>query len=203
MGRGANLRPMLRHVILAVGLILAVPAHAQSQNEPPAAAKAPFKLADDLDGLFAQLKRTSSTRRAERISAKIWSLWQMSDSRTVDLLTHWARSATSDRHYSAALDLLDQVVTLRPDYAEGWNQRATLHFTMRNFDKSIVDIERTLALEPRHYGALAGLATILESMDRKEEALDTWYRALAVYPTMESAQGAVLRLEEDLAGEGI
>jgi tetratricopeptide (TPR) repeat protein len=195
---------MLRHVLLALGLIFAIPAHAQTaESKARPAAKAPFKIADDLDGLFAQLKRTSNTARASRISAKIWSLWQTSDSRTVDLLTHWARSASSKRKYAAALDLLDQVVTLRPDYAEGWNQRATLHFAMRNFDKSIVDIERTLALEPRHYGALAGLATILESMDRREEALDTWYRALAVYPSMESAQGAVLRLEEDLAGEGI
>jgi tetratricopeptide (TPR) repeat protein len=74
---------------------------------------------------------------------------------------------------------------------------------MENYGKSIADIERTLALEPRHYGALAGLAAILERLNRQEEALETWYRVLSVYPAMTSGQDAVIRLEEDLAGSGI
>ena len=102
-----------------------------------------------------------------------------------------------------ALDLLDQVIALRPDYAEGFNQRATLHFMMENYGKSIVDIERTLALEPRHYGALAGLATILEHLGEKDRALETWYRVLSVYPAMKSAQDSVVRLEEELADSRI
>ncbi len=180
--------------------IIPVPSPQPTQLPP---AKPVFELADDLDGLFDQLKRTGDKRRAERISAQIWQKWQASDSRSVDLLTHWARGASSKKDYAVALDLLDQVVTLRPDYAEGWNQRATLHYAMRNFDKSIADIERTLALEPRHYGALAGLGAILQQLGRKEAALEAWYRALNVYPAMEGAQKAVLDLEEDLAGRGI
>ncbi|MGI9354475.1 MAG: tetratricopeptide repeat protein, partial [Rhizobiaceae bacterium] len=117
--------------------------------------------------------------------------------------TIWARAATGRKSYGKALDLLDQVVTMRPNYAEGFNQRATLHFMMKNYSKSIADIERTLALEPRHFGALAGLANILEQLGEKKRAMETWYRALAVYPTMKSAQAAVLRLEEELAGSEI
>ncbi|MDA8869998.1 hypothetical protein N9H93_01240 [Rhizobiaceae bacterium] len=180
---------------------------AEPEPEPEAKPLAPpkpaFELADTLDGLFNQLKRTADARRAERISKAIWAKWQTSDSASVDLLTVWARNASSSRKYAVALDLLDQVVVLRPEYAEGWNQRATLHFAMRNFSKSITDIERTLALEPRHYGALAGLAGMLTQLGREEEALETWYRALAVYPAMRSAQAAVLSLEEKLAGRGI
>lgn len=209
---------------LAVSTILAVclavtwvaAAMAQSNDAPipgatepapstagQAGAKSKFQLADNLDGLFNQLGKTRDSKTADRISARIWEFWQRSDSRSVDLLTNWARSASSKQHFGVALDLLDQVVALRPNYAEGFNQRATLHFVMENYGKSIADIERTLALEPRHYGALAGLAAILERLGRREEALETWYRVLSVYPAMTSGQDAVVRLEEDLAGSGI
>ena len=175
-------------------------------KEPPVPLKPKkklFEMATDLDGLFVQLKKTRDEKVAKRISARIWELWQSSDSKSVDLLTIWARNASGGKKYSIALDLLDQVVVLRPQYAEGYNQRATLHYMMQNYDKSIVDIERTLALEPRHYGALSGLASIFELIDEKEKALETWYRVLNIYPAMKSAQGAVIRLEEDLAGSGI
>ena len=74
---------------------------------------------------------------------------------------------------------------------------------MQNFGKSIADIESTLALEPRHYGALAGLAAILERLGQPEKSLETWYRVLEVYPAMKNAQDSVIRLEENLAGSGI
>lgn len=212
---------MFSHVripILAFGLAIgfALSAAAQSvevplpesvpeseATKPATKAKPPFKLAKDLDGLFIQLGRTRDAKLADRISTRIWETWQTSDSRSVDLLTRWAREASGDQRFGVALDLLDQVVALRPEYAEGFNQRATLHFMMENYGKSIADIERTLALEPRHYGALAGLASIFEQLNKKEEALETWYRTLSIYPAMKSAQDAVVRLEEDLAGSGI
>jgi tetratricopeptide (TPR) repeat protein len=165
--------------------------------------KPAFELAKDLDGLFAQLGKTHQTRRAKRISGRIWELWRESDSKSVDLLTGWANAAMSGKRYTQALDLLDQVIYLRPDFAEGYNQRATLHFTMENYTKSIADIERTLSLEPRHYGALSGLAIIFERLNQKDRALDAWYRTLAIYPAMKNAQDAVIRLEEELAGSGI
>jgi len=204
--------------ILVAGLAatLTVTAFAQSntvplpQVEPPKAPSkpvaktvAPFEFAKDLDGLFLQLARTPDSKLAGRISTRIWEAWQTSDSRSVDLLTTWARTASGGRRFHVALDLLDQVVALRPNYAEGFNQRATLHFMMENYGKSIVDIERTLALEPRHYGALVGLATIFERLGEKDRALKTWYRVLAVYPAMTNAQDSVVRLEEELAGNRI
>lgn len=157
----------------------------------------------DLDGLFHTLKRTRNKTRAKVIEKRIWSRWQVSDNHTIDLLTHWARSATRKQQFSAALDLLDQVVTLKPEYAEGWNQRATLHFIMKNYVKSIADIERTLILEPRHFGALGGLANIQGLLGRDKDALATWYRALNIYPAMQGAQNAVIRLEEKLAGSSL
>ena len=203
--------------ILAFCMALALPAQSFAQSnsvplpqvsppdpsKPTPQKKPPFELAKDLDGLFGQLSRTRDSKRADRISTRIWETWHTSDSRSVDLLTTWARSASGSRRFNVALDLLDQVIALQPNYAEGFNQRATLHFMMENYGKSIVDIERTLALEPRHYGALAGLATIFERLGEKDRALKTWYRVLTVYPAMASAQDAVVRLEEDLAGSRI
>lgn len=206
-------------LISAVVLGYAPAGFAQSQNfddriveeeaqqplkpQPAAKPQATVEFPPELDGLFDKLKRTRDPKLAERISTRIWEKWQTSDSKSVDLLTYWARAASSQRKYSKALDLLDQVIVLRPDYAEGYNQRATLHYLMENYGKSIRDIERTLALEPRHYGALAGLAAILEKLNRKQQALETWYRALEVYPAMQTAQKSVVRLEEELAGKGI
>lgn len=180
-----------------------VPQDPASKSPPQQPKNQSFELARDLDGLFDQLRRTRDRNNADRISTRIWEIWQTSDSRSIDLLTLWARSASGRRRFDVALDLMDQVVAMRPDYAEGFNQRATLHFMMENYGKSIADIERTLALEPRHYGALAGLAAILERLEKKDDALETWYRTLTIYPAMKSAQDAVIRLEEELAGSGI
>ncbi|MFD0915460.1 tetratricopeptide repeat protein [Pseudahrensia aquimaris] len=177
----------------------------EEQTAPAKTDKIPalFKLGDDLDTLFSQLKRTANKGRAKRISDRIWELWRDSENDSVDLLAAWARAAMQKRQFSAALDLLDQMVVLQPDHPEGWNQRATLHFMMDNYSKSIADIERTLALEPRHFGALAGLANMQARMGDDKAALKTWYRVLDVYPAMESAQKSVIRLEEKLAGQSL
>ena len=106
----------------------------------------------------------------------------------------------SKRKFAVAEDLLDQVTTLAPEYAEGWNRRATLYFTMSDYGRSVADIETTLALEPRHFGALSGLAAILQRLNRDEEALVTWYKVLEIYPANKPAQSAVVALEEKLAG---
>ncbi|MEP4860892.1 MAG: hypothetical protein ABJ117_09540, partial [Alphaproteobacteria bacterium] len=102
-----------------------------------------------------------------------------------------------------ALDFLDQIVTLEPGYAEGWNRRATVHYMMDSYSKSMADIERTLNLEPRHFGALSGMGAILKATGRKKLALRAYERVLAIYPMMRNAQNEVVTLTEDLAGEGI
>lgn len=190
-------------LIAAVAALALAPIPAGAQSAPPTLKVPPPDLPKDLDGLFAALKRERDAKAAKRITARIWREWNASGDASVDLLSNWAGQAMGKRKYGIALDLLDQVTVLAPDYAEGWNKRATLHFQQKDFAKSLADIERVLKLEPRHFGALAGMGTILVQLDRKPEALDVWYRALAVYPTMESAQKAVAVLEEELAGRGI
>jgi tetratricopeptide (TPR) repeat protein len=156
-----------------------------------------------LDDLFGQLKRERNEKAAERIAGQIWSEWFKSGSASVDLMMQWAQKAIEEQRYDVALDFLDEVVTLSPKYSEGWNRRATLHFMMSNYAKSMSDIDHTLALEPRHFGALSGMAQILKNTGRKESALLAYQQVLEIYPMMRSAQSEVATLSEELAGEGI
>ena len=145
-------------VVSLLALILIAPVAASAQTKDPSAASVepadrPQTSQQKLDELFTELKRAGNEQAAERISVRIAEEWSRSGSATVDLLMQWAQEAMGREEYPAALDFLDQVVTLAPDYAEGWNRRATLHFAMDNYGKSMSDIARTLRLEPRHFGA--------------------------------------------------
>ena len=174
-------------------------------DDPPAATTPPVAVTKEarLDQLFADLKRERNEKAAERIAGRIWGEWFQSGSASIDLMMQWSQKAMDDQKFDVALDFLDQVVTLQPKYAEGWNRRATVHYMMRNFGKSMSDIDQTLQLEPRHFGALSGLAQIMAATGHKQSALEAWQKVLAIYPMMRSAQDQVGTLSEELAGEGI
>ena len=155
---------------------------------------------DALNELFDVLSRESDSKKAQRTSRQIVQKLTNSGSDSINLLMERASEAMRKDDHAVALDILDQVVTLAPDYAEGWNRRATLFFSMRDFSRSIADVERVLELEPRHYGALSGLAAMLQALGRDKQALEVWYKVLEVYPANEQAQSAVIKLEEKLAG---
>ncbi len=154
-----------------------------------------------LDELFANLAKSDNPKEAERIGREIQMLWMDSGSDTVDVLMSRAGKAIQADDHALALDLLDTVVILKPTYAEGWNRRATVHYMTEDFGKSLVDIERTLALEPRHWGALSGLAIIQRRLGFESEALATFRRALEVNPSLENATKAVNDLEKEAEGE--
>ena len=141
--------------------------------------------------------------KAAEIAARIGGQWGDSGSATVDLLMLWAGAAMAKNQSAAAFDMLDQAILLKPDYPEAWNRRATLNYTTSAYGKSLSDIEHTLRLEPRHFGALMGLGMILEETGRKEKALEAYLRVLDVYPAMKAAQDAVARLSDELTGQRI
>lgn len=187
---------------LAAGLVAglsAFPAAAQTgSGTPPSSAS--VKPADTLDGLFSELKREPDEQQAKRISERIWAKWRDSGSATVNLLMQWADKAVTDGKNGLALDLLDQAIVLRPDYVEGWNRRATLHFMMGNHGKSMADINRVLALEPRHFGAIAGMAAILSVSGNDALELRAWEQMLEIYPASRQAQQKVGELADKLEG---
>lgn len=189
-------------VSLTIAAAAALPTLAQ-ESPAPTAAPSPARAENRLDTLFGNLKRERNERAAGRIASQIQDQWNESGSASIDLMMQWAQQAMETQKFDVALDFLDQVTTLAPTYAEGWNRRATVHFMMHDFRKSMADIDRTLRLEPRHFGALAGMAQIMTVRGSKELALDAWQRVLAIYPMMRNAQDQVGTLSEELAGEPI
>ncbi|OCO98028.1 MULTISPECIES: hypothetical protein [unclassified Ensifer] len=153
-----------------------------------------------LDGLFADLKKARDADKARELANQIRMEWQDSGSATVNLLMQWVDKAITDNKQAAALDILDQVITLAPNYVEGWNRRATLHYTMGNYRKSMSDINRVLTIEPRHFGALAGMAAILGASGKDELAMRAWEQFLDIYPADRKAQEQLGELAEKLAG---
>jgi len=185
---------------LAIGPTLA--ARADTPADAPATSTAKTRQAR-LDKLFSDLGRERNEKAAERIAGTIWQVWLDSGSANINLMMLWSQKAMEAQKFDVALDFLDQVTTLDPTYAEGWNRRATVHYMMKSYAKSLADIERTLQLEPRHFGALSGMARIMADTGHKQAALDAWQHVLAIYPMMRSAQSEVSTLSEELAGEGI
>jgi len=167
---------------------------------PPENNEAVIESNQTLDRLFEQLKKDPKHSSASATAGMIWREWTASGSRSIDLLMKWAATAMRNQDFAKAEDLLDQVIVLSPEFAEGWNRRATLYFHKLDYSRSLADVEKTLSLEPRHFGALSGLAAIMQRLDRDEDALKAWYRVLEIYPANKAAQNAVITLEEKLAG---
>jgi tetratricopeptide (TPR) repeat protein len=192
-------------ILVAGALSPAIAAEpAASAAGKPAAATPPGAQAENrVDELLGELKRERNEKAAERIAARIWEEWGHSGSASIDLMMTWSKTAMDGQKFDVALDFLDQVVTMEPSYAEGWNRRATVHFMMQNYSKSMADINHTLQLEPRHFGALSGMGRIMKNTGHNELALQAWQRVLDIYPMMRSAQNEVATLSEELAGEGI
>ena len=144
--------------------------------------------AQRIDTLFKDLKHEGDPDAAKGIADQIRREWQDSGSASINLLIQWADKAISEDKNAAALDFLDEAIRLKPDYVEGWNRRATLHFKMGNYRKSMSDINQVLRIEPRHFGALAGMAAIMAQTSRDEMALRAWEKFLDVYPSERQAQ---------------
>ncbi|MCZ8180443.1 MAG: hypothetical protein O9309_15585 [Rhizobium sp.] len=154
-----------------------------------------------VDDLLAELKRERNPQAARQIANTAMATWSESSSPTVNLLMQWSAKAAAEKRNAAALDFIDRAIILDPAFVGAWNQRATLHFSMGNYKKSVSDIEKVLELEPRHFGAIAGLAGILTERGSKDAALKAWERYLDVFPADREAQEIVSKLSEELAGQ--
>ena len=172
----------------------------QIQEQPGTGDLAEVAPRERLNILFSRLKRESDAEAAKAIAGEIRTVLGDSGSATIELLMRRAADAISTSQQAAAFDYLDQVIVLRPDFSEGWNLRATLHFALGNTRKSVSDIRHVLALEPRHLGALSGLAGILMLEGRNEAALKVWESYLTLYPADRAAQDQARDLLEKLAG---
>lgn len=185
--------------LLAGQALAAETAPSISAATPPAVAEE--SRADRLDALFATLRDETDPDAAGEVENAILDTWLDSESDTVDLLMDWTLQAMARKQYPRALDFLDRIIIMKPDYVEGWNKRATVYFLMDDYGKSIADIGRVLELEPRHFGALSGLGIILRALGEDEQAKAAFRQALALDPHLENVQEELDSLEAETAGE--
>ena len=176
----------MRRVLVVVSwLLVSTLTAAQSQAEPTAKQDgAGWRQRHDkeLTSLFAKLKASTSEANAQQLSTRIWSLWYQSGDGGADILMGQARHTLRLGQHQAAVELVDEVLQLTPKYAEAWNLRALILFNMGRDAESALNLKRALALEPRHFGAMTGLAHINIRARNWSGALKAIRSALEIHP---------------------
>ena len=147
-----------------------------------------------LGDLFETLKASEGIE-AVATEQKIWAIWLETPNQNVERLLEIGIAHMNGGANAQALKSFDEIVEIAPDFAEGWNKRATVHYLLGNFDASLADIEKTLALEPRHFGALSGRGLIYSKLEDLEKALAAFEAALEIHPNMAGAKtnAAIIR----------
>ena len=181
------LRPLANGIVAAVLLIGAglLPAFADEAR---------------LDALFAQLQ-AADDQDAVAITQNIWIEWSKSGSASMDLLLQRGQAAMAAGDAKTAIDHLTALIDHAPDFSEGYNARATAYFQIGQLGLSIADIQKTLALNPRHFGALSGLGMIFEQLNEPDKAVEVYREALTINPHLKDLRGAVKRLDAQLGGQ--
>ena len=187
-----HMRHFLRHGIIASAFALslsAAPAAWGDQTDPV------------LPSLFQDLQTVTEPGDIQRITAEIWQRW--STHPTEETLTaRLTRGVTmmNQGDYIHAEGIFTDIISEDPNFAEAWNRRATLYFIMGQFGKSRADIAQTLAIEPRHFGALAGLGLIEMHLQNYEAALLAYEEAAAIHPHMGEVNDIIARLQDKVRG---
>jgi tetratricopeptide (TPR) repeat protein len=153
-----------------------------------------------LDGLFQRLQHTPNAAEAQVVEQQIWQVWLESGNAAINRLMQQGVFAMSEQDYPTALQTFTRMVDQAPEFAEGWNKRATVYYLMGNWRASVRDIQRTLALEPRHFGALFGLGLIYQELDQPEAALRSFEATLVLNPHSESTRQMIEQLRQELRG---
>jgi len=156
-----------------------------------------------LDSLFADLQKATGTLQAQTITEQIWAIWTASDNPEVNRLMSEGIDAMSTQDYKTALADFTKMISVAPDFAEGWNKRATVLWLLHDYEGSMADVDKTLALEPRHFGALWGLGTMDAALNHDEEAIAAFQKALAVNPHMEGVPEQIEMLKQRIKDKQI
>lgn len=190
MSRRSGMRWWPAPGALAVAGVLAVfnptlgpaPAVAQSQSPTTAPHDEAAERTRALDALFAALKTAKEDAEAEPMVEKIWKLWSRSGQRKADILFEQGVGYLALHQLGPAHARFSEAIDAAPDFAEAWNKRATVLYLLNEHEQSLADIEKTLSLEPRHFGALAGRGMIHAHAGRWKEAVEAYHQALRFNP---------------------
>jgi tetratricopeptide (TPR) repeat protein len=151
-----------------------------------------------LPGLFERLQSAPDAAAAAAIEAQIWAVWLEAHDPAIDALMREGSEAIGAQKLGTALEKFSAIIARKPDFAEGWNKRATVYYLMGDYAHSLEDIDRTLKLEPRHIGALSGLGLVNIGMEREEAAADAFERVLKIDPQSVSAKNNLAIVQDML-----
>ena len=161
-----------------------------------------FALADQtdkrLDMLFGRLSSSSDAQVIRSTENEIWEIWFAHPNSDVERLMQIGVQRMNASRQSEAMLIFNELTENFPDYAEAWNRRATLHYLLGNYQESIRDIEKVLALEPRHFGALSGLGLVYLQLDQLGKAKQAFEDLIRVHPNSPNAQENLRRVDQDL-----
>lgn len=200
---------MRRHAIRAALALTLIGAPAAVFAQPAAqegeiaeSQRAPETRDEKLERLYGELA-AADPGDAKAIVEQIQGLWAKSGSDSMDLLLARAKKAMVEEEFAKARTHLAALLRLKPDFAEAWNTSATLRYMQEEYARAVTEIEHALALEPRHFSAMMGLALILEHTGRKESAMKAWRKVEEMYPTFDKAQEAIERLSPEVDGRDL
>ena len=161
----------MQRISLAIFLIFLMVSISQAdQNDPK------------LEILFNDLSQTQSEIKAQPILLEIWSIWSVAiDTKTQEKFDS-GNQLMSKRQYDESILMFSDAINLQPTFAEAWNKRATVNYIIGNYEESISDIFSTLELEPRHFGALDGLAQIYMLQNKYFKAAQVYRKILEILP---------------------
>jgi len=177
-------KPLTMRIIAVLILLAYSLASPADQNDPA------------LDDLFEQLAVTTSDEEASNITREIWQRWTANDDPDVSRLMQIGIRALNYSTYRKALQSFDRVIEIAPEFAEGWNKRATLYYHIKEYRRSMDDIKKTLRLEPRHFGAWSGLGLVSIAQENYAGALAAFKKALSINPHMSNIRRYVQKLED-------
>ncbi|EAR51204.1 hypothetical protein OG2516_15055 [Oceanicola granulosus HTCC2516] len=175
----------IKHIVTAALLAVASPL--------------PLAAQESVDEMFALLQE-ADPEEAARIEERIAAAWSKSGSPAIDLLFERGSRALEAQDPVAAVEHFTAVIDFAPDFAEAYHGRATAYFLLDQTGPALDDLREVLVLNPRHFGAMRGLAIILEQIGDTETALEVYRRVLAIHPHLAHVAESVTRLEQELEG---
>jgi tetratricopeptide (TPR) repeat protein len=151
--------------------------------------------ADDLPAVFRLLRDPDDLVRALTENA-IWQIWSRSGDPAVDQLFAVGVEQMNHGEAQAAIATFSEIIRRKPEFAEGWNKRATMYFLVGEYDKSLQDCDEVIKRNPQHWGVLSGYGQIYVQLDNPEEALMYFQRALAVNPNLRQVERMIEQLKQ-------
>ena len=172
------------------------------QPEPAARLAGVERLAEigrmaDADRMLGRLRDADPQVRASSSEA-LWRIWSRSGDPAIDQLFARGLEQMQNSAYDGALATFSEIVARKPEFAEGWNKRATIYFLLGQNEESLRDCDEVLRRNPSHFGALSGAGQIHLKLGHAQLALDFFRRALEVNPNLEGLAQIVPLLEQHL-----